>query len=344
MMLGLVRALSMLVGMLAGTAIGFAQDGPDRNPLLRIEAGMHTDAILKLAISADGRLLATGSADKTVRLWSLPDMQLVRVFRMPIGAGFSGRIYAMAMNPDGRTLAVYAAAYEPQAYVHLYDTVTGALVKKLGPLPDVIGALAFSHDGTRLAAGLNGGHGIRLWSAPFDGTSREDTQYGGDVNSVAFDRAGRLGSVAADGMIRLYDPRLKLLARRAGSTDGVPFDLAFSPKQDVLAVASYGAPRVELVAAKTLKHLAWTASAGLPGMVGAVAWSADGKQLYGGGTVDASGAVQVVAWSNAGRGKPAALPALIDSISDLETRPDGGVAFGSTDPGFGIVGAPDLAR
>jgi WD40 repeat protein len=305
---------------------------------------MHTDAILKIAISADGRLLATGSADKTLRLWSLPDAQLVRVFRMPIGAGFNGRIYALAMSPDGRTLAVYAAAYEPVAYVHLYDIVTGELVKKVGPLPDVVGALAFSHDGKRLAAGLNGGHGIRVWQAPFDGVAREDTQYGGDVNSLAFDRAGRLGSVAADGLIRLYDRNLKLFARRSGSSDGVPFDLAFSPKQDVLAVASYGTPRVELVSAKSLKHAAWTDSAGLPGMIGAVAWSSDGKQLYGGGTVDDGSAVQVVAWSDGGRGRPQPLPALIDSITDLEARLDGGVAFTSSDPGFGILGAPKLAR
>ena len=126
MMLRLLRALLILAGFLAGNVSLCAQDGPDRNPLLRIEAGMHADAILKLAISADGRLLATGSADKTVRLWSLPDAQLVRVFRMPIGGGLTGRIYALAMSPDGRTLAVYAAAYEPVAYVHLYDTVTGA--------------------------------------------------------------------------------------------------------------------------------------------------------------------------------------------------------------------------
>lgn len=344
MMLHFLRALVMLAGMLASSMVVFAQEGPDRSPLLRIEAGMHTEAILKLAISADGRLLATGSADKTVRLWSLPDAQLVRVFRMPIGPGFNGRIYALAMSPDGRTLAVYAAAYEPQAYVHLYDTVTGELVKKVGPLPDVIGALAFSHDGKRLAAGLNGGHGIRVWQAPFEGSPRQDTQYDGDVNSVAFDRAGRLGSAAADGMIRLYDRNLKLVARRGGASDGVPFDLAFSPKQDVLAVASYDTPRVELVSAKSLKHIAWTDSAGLPGMIGAVAWSSDGKQLYGGGTVDDGKAVQVIAWPSGGRGKPQALPALIDSITDVEARPEGGVAFTSSDPGFGLLGAPELAR
>jgi WD40 repeat protein len=183
--------------------------------------------------------------------------------------------------------------------VHLYDTVTGALVKKVGPVPDVIGALAFSHDGKRLAAGLNGGHGIRVWQAPFDGAPREDAKYDGDINSVAFDHTGRLGSVAADGIIRLYDQRLKLLAQRAGLPDTVPFDLAFSPKKDVLAVAYYGTPRVELVSSKTLKHVAWTNSAGLPGMIGAVAWSSDGKQLYGGGTVDTGGSVQVVAWPDA---------------------------------------------
>ena len=47
-------------------------------PILRLEAGMHTTVIRRIGLSADGALLATGSQDKTVRLWSLPQERLLR--------------------------------------------------------------------------------------------------------------------------------------------------------------------------------------------------------------------------------------------------------------------------
>src|ERR1700730_4259028 len=46
---------------------------PDQGPSLRIETGVHTAVISGIGADAPCRLLATGSADKTVRLWSLPD-------------------------------------------------------------------------------------------------------------------------------------------------------------------------------------------------------------------------------------------------------------------------------
>ena len=46
---------------------------PSQDPVLRIETGMHTAAIQSIGVDRDCRLLATGSWDKTVRLWSLPE-------------------------------------------------------------------------------------------------------------------------------------------------------------------------------------------------------------------------------------------------------------------------------
>jgi WD domain, G-beta repeat len=78
---------------------------PDQQPVLRIETGMHTAPINKVGVDAACTRMATPSDDRTVRLWSLPDGQLERTIRLPIGAGNSGRVFAAALSPDGRWLA-----------------------------------------------------------------------------------------------------------------------------------------------------------------------------------------------------------------------------------------------
>lgn len=75
---------------------------PDQRPFLRIETGMHTGPILTIGTDAGCSLLATGSDDKTIRLWSMPDGKLERVIRLPIGDGNAGKVYATARRPLAR--------------------------------------------------------------------------------------------------------------------------------------------------------------------------------------------------------------------------------------------------
>src|SRR5437763_1842955 len=65
-------------------------------PVLVTDPNMHT-AISRAAGDAGGQFFATGSYDKTVRIWSAPDGKLLRTIRVPSGPGFVGRIYAVAM-------------------------------------------------------------------------------------------------------------------------------------------------------------------------------------------------------------------------------------------------------
>ena len=59
------------MAVLAGAAR--AEDLPDQRPMLRIEPGMHTAAIKRIGVDAACTLMATGSDDKTARLWALPE-------------------------------------------------------------------------------------------------------------------------------------------------------------------------------------------------------------------------------------------------------------------------------
>ena len=92
---------------------------------LRIEAGMHTATIRRISLTADGRMLATASNDKTVRLWSLPEGKLIRSLRPPIGPGDDGKVHAVALRPmvDGWRLGVGIPPGRPGARCSLlYST------------------------------------------------------------------------------------------------------------------------------------------------------------------------------------------------------------------------------
>ncbi|MEO0447587.1 MAG: TIR domain-containing protein [Verrucomicrobiota bacterium] len=181
--------------------------------ILRLDPGRHTATIPSIDVSADGRLLATGSEDKTVRLWSLPQGKLRKTLRPPIGEGDEGKVNAVALDPAGQWVAAGGWTSKNDDFITLFEIDTGAVRCRLGPLPDVVLDLATSPDGTRLAAGLGGPNGIRVW-----GTSRlaagdpalvfEDADYGGSVFGLAFgpqgtSAAGHLAATCFDGQIRL---------------------------------------------------------------------------------------------------------------------------------------------
>jgi hypothetical protein len=109
---------------------------PSQDPVLRIETGMHTAAIRRFGVDRDCRLLATGSDDKTVRLWSLPEGRLLRTLRVPIGPGNDGKVFAVAVSPDGKLVAAggWDARWTSQnrMSIYLFDAASGVLKARVG--------------------------------------------------------------------------------------------------------------------------------------------------------------------------------------------------------------------
>ncbi|MCP4657091.1 MAG: hypothetical protein GY856_16910, partial [bacterium] len=160
--LGLAAAVLVAVGYFV------LRNPPPRLPpgaVLRIETGMHTAMIRRIGVDAGERFLVTGSLDKTVRVWDLDDGGPLGILRPPIGEGNEGKIYAVALSPDGETVAAggwTTGTSEPES-LYLFDRASGRLVRRIAGLPEVVNPLAFSPNGRRLAAALGGANGIRLF-------------------------------------------------------------------------------------------------------------------------------------------------------------------------------------
>jgi hypothetical protein len=349
-----VRALAVVVALTWGVTTTCAQALPPQQPQLIVDPGMHTAPIKHIGVDAACSLLATGSEDKTVRLWRLPQGKLLNTLRPPIGPGNEGRIDAVAMAPDGSWVAAGGwdalSAVSQQHYVYIFQTASGAVVARLGPL-GVIDHLAVSPDGRFLAASLWAGNGLKVWERMGAGLSNwrlaaEDKDYGGkDLYGATFDRNGILYTVAFDGKLRRYPAgylgKPLSMPVRGGKR---PFSIAVNPAADRVAVGYDDSVEVDVYDANTLgwRFAAYTKDID-NGLLAHVAWSADGSRLYAGNQYTRGGMRPIRFWSNGGEGPARELPGPRNTIVDLAPCGDG-IVFGAADPGFGLLAADGSRR
>ena len=275
-------------------------------PILHLETGMHTATIDRIGVDAANRYLVTGSEDKTVRLWDLATGAWLKTFRPPLGPGNEGKIFAVAISPDGHTIAAAGWTgwdWDHSASIYLFDRASGRLIHRITGLPSTILHLAYRPDGQRLVATLDGKNGIRVYRTRDYTLVGEDRDYGGNSLGAHFDPQGRLVTTSLDGYLRLYDRDLRLLAKQKAPGRARPFSVKFSPDGTTIAVGYEDAAAVTVHAGDTLAHLFSPDVQGGRGSLNSVAWSQDGRTLYAGGKFRRDGRHPLRIWPNAGRGQ-----------------------------------------
>lgn len=346
-----VWALGWLVGLGAAVA-----GEPTGAPLLRLETGMHTAPIRRIATDAQGRWAVTASDDKTARIWLVATGQLEAVLRVPQDAGDEGKLYAVAISPEGAQLAVAGwtqSGSETGHTIYLFDRVTQYLQRRISGLPHRIRHLAYSQDGRWLAAGLGGQNGVRVFDTGTGHQVGSDTKYGSDSYSVEFSPQSRLGSLrllstSFDGQIRLHDVtatgRLTLLKLAKPSGGQRPFAARFSPDGQRIAVGFDDTRAVQVFDAQVLGlQVTLDTGGGTGGDFGSVAWSADGRVLAAAGRAwDVEWRYPVRRWSVEGWSRLGDVPVSSDTVVDLIALPKvagGGWLFASGDPTWGVLDA-----
>jgi roadblock/LC7 domain-containing protein len=156
----------------------------------------HDAAILAIVFSPDGKLLATGSVDRTVRLWRIATSEPVHRLE-----GHGGRVSALAWSPDGKLLASAAT----DGGILLWEPATGRRLRACTGHTDWVMSLAFSPDG-KLLASSSEDQSARLWD-PATGREVRQWKTGDDsMPAAAFSPDGKLLAVGCNPCrVRVYE-------------------------------------------------------------------------------------------------------------------------------------------
>ncbi|WP_152590674.1 serine/threonine-protein kinase [Nostoc sphaeroides] len=230
----------------------------------------HSNGVTSIAVSPDGKTLASGSQDKTIKLWNLATGKLIRTL-----TGHSNLVNSVAFSRDGKTLA----SGSTDGSIKLWNLATGEQIRTLRGHSDSVISIAISPDGKTLASG-NFDASVKLWNLANGEQIRTLTGHSFWVNSVAISPDGKtLASGSVDKTIKLWNLATGELIRTLTEHYIFVNSVAISPDGKTLASGSHD---------KTIKL--WNLAtgeqirtlAGHSDSVFSVAISPDGKTLASG--------------------------------------------------------------
>ena len=222
------KAVFALAFLLVSTVLCYGND------LITTLEG-HADVVLSVAYSPDGKTLASGAEDGTIKLWDVATGQNVAILEGHISSIIND-VSSIAYSPDGKTLA--SGSWDNT--IKLWDIATESNVATLQGHTGWITSVAYSPDGKILVSGSED-NAIKLWDVETEririlATLKDHTS---SVTSIAYSPDGKtLASGSEDGEILVWDvAKRKNIATPEGHKEAV-LSIAYSPDGKTLASSS----------------------------------------------------------------------------------------------------------
>ena len=272
---------------LAMIALGFACtsliSAQVPEPILVLKG--HTAPVYAVALTSDGKIAATGSFDRSIKLWNAQSGTEIRTL-----AGknaHKNQILALDFAPDGRTLASGGSDNQ----VKLWAVPAAEPVASF-PLPDPARAVAISPDGKTVAVGTADGQILLLPPEGMPTTKLNGSAPG--VNALAFSPNGQwLISLGDDRIVRYWEPKqAEPLRASVGVSLANLSGLGVTGNGGVITMSTAGELKYWLGQPPNLPGKAIPA---FPAAITAIAQSSDGNTII---TGLADQQVQVSRWND----------------------------------------------
>ena len=187
--------------------------------------------ITSLAVSLDGKLLASASIDKTVRIWDLEKFVQVKIFQH-----IDNQVYAVRFLPDGKT---FVSAGRDGVISH-WDISTGKVIGHINAHDKSIWSLAVAPDGRFVISGSSDDT-VRVWhigtgdriGLSSEGESERKLKpwlTSEHPGAKLFTKCARCHSLTDDGLKRSGPHLYRLFGRRVGSIHGYNYSSALKTK------------------------------------------------------------------------------------------------------------------
>ncbi|HBE19140.1 MAG TPA: hypothetical protein DEG17_05830 [Cyanobacteria bacterium UBA11149] len=227
----------------------------------------HSDIVTDVSFAPDGKLIASASRDRTIKLWRTDGM-LVATLK-----GHQDSISSLAFSPDGEILAsgswdgtiklwyrngtlkntlrghlnnVYSVSFSPNGKllasaggdgtIRLW-TISGKLIRTFRGHEGAVQSIAWSPDGEKIASAGDDSR-INIWT-PTGHLLQSLTRHKSKVNSIAFSPDGELlASASDDRTVKLWNAKNGKLIDTLIGHDRWVLKVAFSPDSQIVASAS----------------------------------------------------------------------------------------------------------
>jgi WD40 repeat protein len=321
-------AVMMLAVGLGSGASSLRAEQPQAPPATLVRVVGHTDPITTLAFSPDGKTLATGSDDYTVKLWNVATGLMLRTIE-----GHPYHVEAVAFSGNGKD--VLSVSQLNKITVNISDAVTGKLKRSLdnpealtkSRLLDKRDSIAFSPNGSLLALAVSSSSGGRMIEIIDTNTGSVVRRIGlASDTHLVFSPDGRQLAATNDQTVTLWDPVSGKELRRLGSSWlDVFFKKQWTDKFGAVAFSPDGR-KLAAAAGKTLVQFDADSGKVLSATenderIEALAFSPDGRSLatVSGETID----IRDAATGTFLRKLDGGHPALVFSSLALAFSPDG---------------------
>jgi len=263
----------------------------------------HSGNISSVAFSTDQRTLASGSWDKTVKLWDL---------QAPVGDSLTELqtipcatlVFSLALSPDGRLLAVGQGNG-----IALYDPATRKEVSPFKRTPAPVPAVAFSADSRRLISAGASDKTIKIWDVAGEKPLVVIRNYSAPNASVAISPNGKLvASPGRDHAVKVWDvdcdAKTYTESRTLKGHQNYVWRVAFSPDGRYLASGSWDST-IKVWDLKAPESAEPVTLRGHASIIYGLAFSPGGRRLASGSGYKGHGEVKVwdaTLWENKASG------------------------------------------